>query len=86
MREITTRPFSEAEMQPPPICDACGKQMWWHGSTSGWGCPDMQGGSPGCPDMQGGSPGCRSSLYRPKSNPTERWPYRERYPELKEAT
>jgi hypothetical protein len=75
MSEFETRRFDLAKAKPPPTCDACGKQMWWHGSMEGWGCPGVQFGSPDC----------RSSLYRPKRRPTDRWPYAERYPELRRA-
>lgn len=56
-----------------PTCEVCMKQMWWHGSTDGWGCPNMHGGSPDC----------RSALYRPKRNLSKPWPYGARYPELR---
>lgn len=53
-----------------PRCEVCDRDMWWHGGTEGWGCPDTHGGSPEC----------RSTLYRPKEpgrlphRPEERWP------------
>jgi hypothetical protein len=47
--------------------------MWWHGSAEGWGCP-----------IRGGDPDCRSTLHRPKSDPSEPWPYAARYPELRD--
>lgn len=37
-RRSTLTPFSEIEAKPPPVCDACGESMWWHGGTEGWGC------------------------------------------------
>jgi hypothetical protein len=47
--------MSEVEPQPPPTCEVCHKQMWWHGSTYGYGCPDSAAGEKEC----------RSKLYRP---------------------
>lgn len=40
-------PASEIQMRATPRCDACGKRMWWHGSTLGFGCP-VPGGNPDC--------------------------------------
>ena len=64
---------SEVRSKAAPVCDACQRQMWWHGSTFGWGCPGDRN-----------NPACRSSLYRPKRDPQQRWPYDERYPEAEE--
>jgi tRNA(Ile2) C34 agmatinyltransferase TiaS len=69
-RKAVTVRVSDLKSKAPPQCDACGRTMWWHGSTEGWGCP-----------TPGGDPDCRSSLYRPKRNPSQRWPYDKRYPE-----
>jgi tRNA(Ile2) C34 agmatinyltransferase TiaS len=66
-------PFSEIKEEPLPTCDACGKRMWWHGATQGYGCP-----------IPNGDPSCTSSLFHPKHSPNEsrRWSHRDRYPEL----
>lgn len=45
MREIAVTWASEIQMCNPPTCDACGKVMWWHGSTRGFGCPPLTLGS-----------------------------------------
>jgi hypothetical protein len=75
-RRLIVVPTHVANVKPPPVCDACDRSMWWHGSTEGWGCPDIHGGSPGC----------RSSLYRPKPDAAMRWSYAKRYPELKDGS
>jgi hypothetical protein len=69
-RDLIVTRASLIKAKPPPICDACAKSMRWHGSTKGWGCPTASD-----------NPACRSSLYRPKRNPNDSWPYDERYPE-----
>lgn len=46
-RRIVATPASEIQMRSAPTCDACGKVMWWHGSTRGFGCP-TPGGNPDC--------------------------------------
>jgi hypothetical protein len=72
VRRAVIRRADLDDMKPPPVCEACARSMWWHGSTEGWGCPDRHGGSPQC----------RSRLYRPKPDPKRRWVYPDRYPEL----
>jgi tRNA(Ile2) C34 agmatinyltransferase TiaS len=74
-RELTFIPASDIKSRTTPVCEACGLRMWWHGSTIGYGCPNISASA-------ARKTGCRSALYRPKSDPSKPWRHTDRYPEL----
>jgi hypothetical protein len=50
LREPLTIRADEIVSKQGPVCEVCGKRMWWHGSTFGWGCP-MEKDKDGCLSM-----------------------------------